>query len=263
MKNCKHTLEKGDIFCMPVASGRPTQFAVGMVSVDCKRKTLEALHLKGTLEDELCEEGNLVPVVIGPGKVFYLADHHHLCTALYRSEVIPEESKYVFAYVVDDWSVLEPDQFWQSMIEGHLCWLWDEKGNGPLNPGLLPHHVNGLLNDPYRTMARWVRDLGCYTKDVLKTRHRPMCQEEKYLPEKQAKAFFIEFRWANFLRQNVHLKLHRPDFSLTCRSMPYSGLYLKREGEELIKAFDIVVDLIGCHQLQEVTYDREGCLEKS
>jgi hypothetical protein len=261
MKSHTDKLAKGDIYRLPVADAHPTQFSVGMVSVDCKRKQIERAHGEGKLSELLCEEGHLVPVVMGPGGQHYLTDHHHLSTAVWRAD-LPEKEKVVVAYLIHDWSKLKADKFWQKMIENNLCWLYDDKGDGPLNPRLLPADIGGLLNDPYRTLSRWLRDCGCYSKDVLKDRKKPMCDAKSFLPEGHAKAFFIEFRWANFLRQNVPLELSDADFSRTCASMPYSSLYLTEETKALEKAFDIVVPLIGCHELTQVTYDDDGCLVK-
>lgn len=255
-------LEKGDIFKLSVDKARPTQFAVGMVSVDCKKREMEKAHKEGKLEELLCQEGHLVPVVVGPGNQLFITDHHHLSSSIWRAE-IPSEDKWVYAYVYEDWSNQSMDAFWRSMIENNLTWLYDDKGDGPLNPNMLPRHISELLNDPYRTLSRWLRDCGCYTKDVLKERKELICTQGKFLPQGHAKAFFIEFRWANFLRQNVKLKLKNEDFSRTCASMPYSSLYLADEVEALKDALSIVVDLIGCHALREVNYDKHGCLVKS
>ncbi|MBF0296850.1 MAG: hypothetical protein HQL96_16825 [Magnetococcales bacterium] len=258
MKSFNQKLEKGDIFQLPVNQAHPTQFAVGMVAVDCKKRELEKAHANGKLTEILCMEGHLVPVVIGPGGILYLTDHHHLSSAIWRA-AIPDADKWVYGYVYEDWSSKPIDAFWRDMIENNLAWLYDDKGDGPLNPRMLPQHINDLLNDPYRTLSRWLRDYGCYTKDILKERKNLICEQGKFLPAGHAKAFFIEFRWANFLRQNVKLDLSHADFSRTCEAMPYSSLYLEHEVEALKKALAIVVDLIGCHALKEVTYDPFGC----
>ncbi|MBF0126463.1 MAG: ParB/Srx family N-terminal domain-containing protein [Magnetococcales bacterium] len=256
------TLEKGDIFKLPVDQAHPTQFAVGMVAVDCKKREMEKAHASGKLEEILCQEGHLVPVVVGPENVLYLTDHHHLSSAIWRAD-LPGEAKWVYAYIYEDWREKPRDRFWNEMIENNLAWLYDDKGDGPLNPRMLPGHIGELLNDPYRTLSRWLRDCGCYTKDVLKERKNPICTQDKFLPAGHAKAFFIEFRWANFLRQNVKLEMAHEDFSRTCAAMPYSSLYLVNEATALKNALNIVVDLIGCHALNTVNYDNHGCLIKS
>ncbi|MBF0461786.1 MAG: ParB/Srx family N-terminal domain-containing protein [Magnetococcales bacterium] len=261
MKQHHHPLEVGDVFVLPVEQARPTQFSIGVVSVDCKRRQIEEVFASDRMDDFLRQEGRLVPVVIGPGRALFITDHHHLSTAVWRAD-IPQDKKNVYGYVLQDWSDKSPDLFWRDMIENNLTWLYGDKGDGPLNPNLLPRSIGDILNDPYRTLSRWLRDCSCYTKDTLKEKTRLVDVHGKYFPESHAKAFFIEFRWANFLRENVHLDLKKADFSLTCRTMPYSSLYLTKEVEALIKAFDIVISLIGCKQLQGVTYDKHGCLVK-
>ncbi|MEO5341119.1 MAG: ParB/Srx family N-terminal domain-containing protein [Magnetococcus sp. MYC-9] len=261
MKQHHHALEVGDIFVLPVTKIRPTQFSIGLVSVDCKKRQVEEVFANGRMDDFLRQEGRLVPVVLGPDQELYITDHHHLSTAVWRADIPPEE-KHVYGFILHDWSDKHPDRFWQEMIEGNLTWLYDDKGGGPVNPYLLPKSIGHILNDPYRTLSRWLRDCGCYTKDSLKDKTRLVDIHEKYVPTTQAKAFFIEFRWANFLRENVKLELKKADFSRTCETMPYSSIYLSKEVDALIKAFDIVVSLIGCMQLRGVTYDKHGCLVK-
>ncbi|MBF0162835.1 MAG: ParB/Srx family N-terminal domain-containing protein [Magnetococcales bacterium] len=164
MKHAHHPLEVGDIFVLPVAKARPTQFSIGLVSVDCKKRQVEETFASGRMDDFLRQEGRLVPVVIGPGDELFITDHHHLSTAVWRAD-IPEESKHVYGYILQDWSEKHPDLFWREMIENNLTWLYDDKGDGPLNPHLLPRSIGHILNDPYRTLSRWLRDCGCYTKD--------------------------------------------------------------------------------------------------
>ncbi|WP_130471863.1 ParB/Srx family N-terminal domain-containing protein [Candidatus Magnetaquicoccus inordinatus] len=261
-KNHHQHLEVGDIFELPVEKIRPTQFSIGLVSVDCKRRQIEKEMAHERLDEFLRQEGRLVPVVLGPNRELFITDHHHLSTAIWRAD-IPHGHKYVYGYILQDWSEKDGDHFWRDMIENHYTWLYDDKGEGPLNPYLLPKSIGDILNDPYRTLSRWLRDCGCYTKDSLKEKTHVVDISEKYLPSSQAKAFFIEFRWANFLRANVKLALKKADYSMTCATMPYSSLYLTKEVDALIQAFDIVVSLIGCKQLQEVTYDKDGCLVKA
>lgn len=188
MKDHKDKLEKGDIFKLPAQLAHPTQFAVGMVSVDCKRRQVEQLHESGKLDQFLCQEGHLAPVVIGPQGVFYLTDHHHLCSSLWRAD-IPDKEKNLVAYVLHDWSDQEPNEFWRQMIEGNLTWLYDEKGTGPLNPLILPCNIGTILNDPYRTLSRWLRDCGCYTKDELKDKTKSMGDQEKFFPQDMPRRF--------------------------------------------------------------------------
>jgi hypothetical protein len=261
MKKHDSHLEKGDIFWLPISDARPTQFCIGKVSAGCKQSELERQFHAGSLEAFLCEQGHLAPVVIGPGKQLYLTDHHHLTAAVWHAtpEGFPRR---VAAYVFHDWSDLDIDEFWRHMIEHNLAWLYDNKGVGPLHPGLLPKNVGDLLNDPYRTLSRWLRGCGCYTKNEQKDQHEPMGDKDQYLPTTQQRSFFLEFRWANFLRNNIKLELRHEDFSRSCAAMPYCSLYLPNEVEALKTAMADVIELIGCHALREVDYDQHGCIKR-
>jgi len=60
-------------------------------------------------------------------------------------------------------------------------WLYDEKGNQPINPFFLST-LDHLVNDPYRSLAWMARRQGAYNKDVVS---------------------YQELIWANFFRDNV------------------------------------------------------------
>ena len=258
-------LRKGDLFWVAVEKLHPTQFCVGIVSAECKRYAIQKHAADGKLREFLCQEGHLVPVIIGPpGKTLYLTDHHHLCTALWRAKLPKDAEKEVAAYVIHDWSDMDPVAFWLRMFGEHYTWPYDVNGVGPLNPSLLPESVEEILNDPYRTLSRWIRDAGCYFKDELKDKDKPMCGENNYLPVAKNAAYFIEFRWANFLRQNVTVEDDVRLFHLPCGLMPlHPSAHFKREVKMLRRALPEVIRLIGCHQLEAVTYDDKGCLESA
>jgi len=258
-------LKKGDLFWTRVDGVHPTQFCVGIVSAECKRYTIEKHAKDGRLREFLCKEGHLVPIIIGPpDKTLYLTDHHHLCTALWRARLPSDMTKEIAACVIHDWSDMDLTSFWLRMIDQHYAWLYDVNGVGPLNPTLLPETVDGILNDPFRTLSRWIRDAGCYYKDELVGKDKSMCAEKSYVPEAKNAAYFIEFRWANFLRQNVQLDDDARLFHLPCGLMPlHPNDHFKREVEMLRRALSEVIRLIGCRQLEEVTYDDVGCLQQA
>ena len=64
-------------------------------------------------------------------------------------------------------------------IFGDWVYLYDSKGNGPLNPLKLPKNIKDLDDDPFRSLAWAVRERGGFQKT-----------DEP----------FAEFRWANFFR---------------------------------------------------------------
>jgi hypothetical protein len=257
-------LKQGDLFRVTVEKLHPTQFCIGIVSAECKRRSIEEYAVKGELQQFLCQEGHLVPVIIGPpGKTLYLTDHHHLCAALWRADLPQKTTKEVVAYVIHDWSDMEPQPFWDRMNDNQLAWLY-QYGVGPLSPSILPTSVGGILNDPYRTLARWIRDAGCYVKDELKDQDRPMCDEDSFSPPTKNTAYFIEFRWANFLRENITLAENPHVFHLACELMPrHPAGHFLREVKTLREALPQVIKLIGCNQLTKVSYDDMGCLQSA
>ncbi|MDQ9783503.1 ParB-like protein, partial [Serratia marcescens] len=64
---------------VPLASLRPTQMTVGMIEVDRKRRQWLD-HVAANGPDFL--GSHMIPVVLGPKKVPWLIDHHHLARAL-------------------------------------------------------------------------------------------------------------------------------------------------------------------------------------
>jgi len=67
------------------------------------------------------------------------------------------------------------------MTASKYIWLYDEKGNQPINP-LLLSTLDHLINDPYRSLAWMARRAGAYIKDVVS---------------------YQELIWANFFRDNI------------------------------------------------------------
>lgn len=155
---------------------RPTQFAVGKISVEYKAKKLNKMSgddLKKYLQT------HPAPVVIGPGNQLYIVDHHHLATALMISK---QEKKHIYANIIDDLRHMPPMKFWKLMYDKKLVYLFDENGRGPLNPALLPLTIAELKDDPFRSLAWAVREEEGFDKvDVP----------------------FAEFAWADFFRKKM------------------------------------------------------------
>jgi hypothetical protein len=120
------------------------------------------------------------PSVKGPHGAHYILDHHHLALALLR-----EKSPEVQVGLVKDLSVLDPDEFW--IYLDHLSWVhpYDQRGRRR-SFREMPRTLDGMRDDPYRSLAGEVRDAGGFGKS--------------YTP-------FLEFLWTNFFRQNVSAKM--------------------------------------------------------
>jgi hypothetical protein len=164
-----------------IADLRPTQITVGLREVAEKRAEWRA-HAAGSQADFLGR--HLIPVVLGPKKRNYLTDHHHLARALYDEGVAE-----VAVTVVADLSALEPSAFWVYLDNRAWMHLYDANGERQ-DHKKLPKHVEGLVDDPFRSLAGALRRAGGYAKDTTP---------------------FSEFLWADFLRRRVKHKLAETD----------------------------------------------------
>lgn len=143
---------------------------VGMREVHDKRKHLASLSEK---EQREFVEAHSIPVVLGPEGKYFLIDHHHLGRALSESKI-----EDVLLEVVEDFSELPRSDFWAEMDASRWVHPFDENGvRRPVDQ--LPHHVDHLVDDPYRSLAAYVRNEGGYYKNT-----QP----------------FSEFLWADFFR---------------------------------------------------------------
>jgi hypothetical protein len=106
----------------------------------------------------------------------FITDHHHLALAM-ADRGIETTSCQLEA----DYSGLDPGSFWAQMAAQHWVYLYDENGKGPLSPADLPTTVEGLKDDPYRSLAGAVRDSGGFAK---------------------VSTPFAEFEWANYFRSS-------------------------------------------------------------
>jgi hypothetical protein len=161
---------------------RPTQITVGMIEVHDKRDKL--LSLKNSEQQEFLE-AHAIPAVWGPDGKLYITDHHHLGRACDEAGV-----ETAFFLVEDDFSKLPIAQFWPKMAAAHWVHPIDQAGK-PRPFEDLPDHLQKLVDDPYRSLAGYVRDAGGYEKTPTA---------------------FAEFLWADFFRPRVAIGPTRPDF---------------------------------------------------
>ncbi|SAK50529.1 ParB-like protein [Caballeronia ptereochthonis] len=158
-----------------IAQLRPMQATVGMLEVDAKRKHLRALDAKA-LRDFL--KSAPIPTVLGKRDRHYIIDHHHLARALADSGIAE-----AYVEVAADLSRLPNEEFWNTVIAHKWVHPYDERGMLRALSAI-PDDVKDLADDPYRSLAAFVRNAGGY----LKT------------PEP-----FAEFQWADFYRTRVPL----------------------------------------------------------
>ena len=166
---------------------RPTQFTVGMLEVKFKRKRIRMLEKRpGELVDYILELP--IRVVLGPNEKVYVIDHHHLALALLK------EGLQTAPMVIEaDLSQLDLAAFWTKMQAVQWVHLVSGKGK-PKSVDSLPKRLEDLKDDPYRSLAGFVRLAGGYAK---------------------TQAPFAEFQWAEFFRPRVNKKDLRSRFEKT------------------------------------------------
>ena len=152
---------------------RPTQFAVGMLEVDEKIKLVRGYDKKQT-RDYIDE--NPVPVVTGPSGDLYIVDHHHFLAVCYHVGI-----KKVRVTIVKDLSKrrMSYSAFWKWMFKSRNAYPYCQFGEGPRKALYLPKDIRGLADDPYRSLAWFVRKAGAF---------------------ENSQRNFAEFKWANFFR---------------------------------------------------------------
>jgi hypothetical protein len=131
----------------------PTQITVGMREVELKMKEMKQRE-KDPDELHRFMRKHRVPVVLGPKRKLYVIDHHHLGRACWELKI-----PYVPVDVMDDFSDRAKADFWQHMRHKSLVHSYDSKGEKRRIRDL-PWHVSGLVDDPYRSLAGFVRNDG-------------------------------------------------------------------------------------------------------
>jgi hypothetical protein len=161
---------------------RPTQLTVGMIEVHDKRAQLEGMK-KHERRDFL--QAHPIPAVWGPEGKLYITDHHHLGRALSEAGVDSG-----FFWVEEDFSGVPIAQFWPRMQASRWAHPIDQHGK-PRPFTDIPDHLEKLVDDPYRSLAGYVRNAGGYDKTPTA---------------------FAEFAWADFFRTRVVIGPTRADF---------------------------------------------------
>jgi hypothetical protein len=153
---------------------KPTQFAVGMLEVDEKIKVVGAL---GRRARKAFVKATPVPVIRGPHGDLYVVDHHHFLCVCYHVGIDK-----VRIQVIKDFSrnKMTHSRFWAWMTSHRKSYPFCQFGEGPRNALYLPKDIRGLADDPYRSLAWFVRKAGAF---------------------KNSEKNFAEFTWANFFRR--------------------------------------------------------------
>ncbi len=170
-----------------VSALRPTQMTVGLREVALKRKEIRAMTVNkaGTFL-----AGHSLPAVIGPKGRYHIVDHHHLALALHQEAI-----EQVLVTVISNLSALGKDAF--LTVLDTRAWMHPFDATGKRRPyGDLPKIVDGLVDDPFRSLAGEVRRMGGYAKDTTP---------------------FAEFLWADFFRRQMDATDLKSDFDKAAR----------------------------------------------
>ena len=114
-----------------------------------------------------------------------MIDNHHLACALHKEGV-----EAVLVTVTADLSALSKGSFWRFLDNHNWCHTYDAEGRRT-DFDEIPSSIEGLKNDPYRSLAGDLRHAGGYSKDMTP---------------------FSEFLWADFLRQRIKRKSIDKDY---------------------------------------------------
>ncbi|HTH94013.1 MAG TPA: ParB-like protein [Rhodocyclaceae bacterium] len=161
---------------------RPTQLTVGFIEVKHKQARLEKLKAD---EQRDFMQAHPIPAVLGPSEHLFITDHHHLGRAAFEAGVTSG-----FVEIDADLSTLEKDAFWVEMDKRRWVHPLDQNGVRHYYSSI-PHHLEALVDDVYRSLAGYVRDAGGYQKTPTA---------------------FAEFVWADFFRRNVAIEDVQKDF---------------------------------------------------
>ena len=197
-RTCVYHLSRSpSLASVRLARLRPTQLTVGYVEVTLKAQEWARLAKK---RRKIELEYQVFPAVLGPGRDYFIIDHHHLGIAL-----IDEGIRDVLVTVLDDLSYLESSVFWRTMEFRSWSHPYDHRGRR-CDYRDMPRRLMQLRDDPHRSLAGLVRRAGGFAKD----------QEP-----------FVEFLWADFFRPRVSVRLIKREQ----RRATALGLRLARSSE--------------------------------
>jgi hypothetical protein len=134
---------------------RPTQMTIGFAEVAIKRAQWRE-HLASDGADFLGR--HMIPVVIGPKQVPWLIDHDHLARAL-----LEEGVAHLLVSVVAQLDHLDQRTFLTFMDNRNWLHPFDARGERRTYSDL-PKKLSKLTDDPYRSLAGAVRNMGGYAK---------------------------------------------------------------------------------------------------
>ena len=183
LQACRPSSRGGETCWCQLAEVHPTQMAVGMREVlartsEISQQTSDPAKRYLALHP--------APAVNGPGGKLYITDRHHLARTLIFIGVDA-----MACQIEADLSGLGVDAFWSEM--GQRGWVHPYGADGArYSYADLPPRIVDVADDPYRSLAGFVREACGYRKtDIL----------------------FVEFQWADFFRPRVTVGTSDADFA--------------------------------------------------
>lgn len=223
-RGCTLTTSVNETCTLHPLNIRPTQFTLGMAEVDCRASYISKLSAEALYQ---YLNTRPVPLVRGPGGIFYQVDRHHLSCALMASTV-PDSLKLLHCVVVLDYSHLPAELFWPTMMAGNMVFVENPSSHSFILPAFLPHHIDELVNDPYRALAYWVRKNGGYAKSLVP---------------------YQDSHWADYFRARVPLPTVPTNAQLAgvafnwCTFSPYDHLCLLNQTQWIEANLDVAIQL--------------------
>jgi hypothetical protein len=162
-----------DLIEVVISDLQPTQMCVGLAEVRSRQVDFSQETSK---ERRQYLGGKPVPLVRNAAGHLWMVDRHHRLRAL----VEMEPSAIAFGYVVLEVASDSRAVVLETLRERGWLYLYDGRGQGPLEPSALPTGLIGLQDDPYRSL-------------VWKLKKEGLIEPAPLIP-------FHEFRWGAWLR---------------------------------------------------------------
>jgi len=156
-----------------VAALQPTQMCVGLAEVRSRQFDFSKESGK---ERRQYLGGKPVPLVRNAAGALWMVDRHHRLRAL----VEMDPQAVAFGYVVLEVASEQRAEVLEALQQRGWLYLYDGRGQGPLDPQSLPSSLVGLQDDPYRSL-------------VWKLKKEGLIEPAPLIP-------FHEFRWGAWLR---------------------------------------------------------------
>jgi hypothetical protein len=183
IKSCPLNPSKIDLeeICkIEIGKLHPTQAKVGMYQVKYNQALLEVISQQESDKFDSIEnylQKKQVPVVIGPGNIYYMVDRHHTMRSIWDYYQGNPQIK-VYIKVIKNWS--KKKNFWQEMKENNYTYLG--ASGTEINPNQLPTNIGDLTNDNYRAAVGLAVKWAFFDS-----------------PKGEAK-YFYQFKWGNCLK---------------------------------------------------------------